>query len=310
MKAIFCFRQTLADLELLSCTDLAQRWGTSSRRGLHAPAPLEEQCHFRELMADGAVQQVCDKDAVLQQLLAAAPDSGLALHIQGRRNAAKAKKDSAGVLCCLRSLATKELVVAAMHLVVPPPSNVSEFYWQHVAISPAASAELCEATKDQMGHQWKSARRLRITASEAHQWFTYEGDSWDSKVERHFMSHFSGSAATKYGQDNEKPAVLAYEKQQGEQVMTCGLVVPPGAPWLGCSPDGVVCDNDGVPVKLLEVKCPVMGKEHTTQDMACCPPSFLEASGENIVLKRRNRYFSQVQLTMAILDVDVCDLAV
>ena len=149
-----------------------------------------------------------------------------------------------------------------------------------------------------------------VTASQAHQWFTYEGEAWKEKVERHCTSNFSGTAATRYGQACEPYAVAAYSKQYGFEVKRCGLIVPPGAPWLGCSPDGVICDAAGVPVRLLEVKCPVSGKERGVQEMACYPPPFLTASGENLLLRRRNPYYSQVQLTMAILDLDVCDLAV
>ena len=136
------------------------------------------------------------------------------------------------------------------------------------------------------------------------------GGAWTEKVERHCTSNFSGTAATRYGQACEPYAAAAYSKQYGFQVKRCGLIVPPGAPWLGCSPDGVVCDAAGVPVRLLEVKCPVFGKERGVQEMACYPPPFLTANDENLLLRRRNPYYSQVQLTMAILDIDVCDLAV
>ena len=303
-------RHTLAELDLLSCTDLAQRWGTSSRRGLYAPEPLQRQCHFRELLADSAVEKVSDSQAVLRQLITAAPESGLALHLRGREDVGEVNADEA--LCCLRKHETQGFVVASMHLAMPPPSGIDDddFYQSHVNMSPVNSAKLCQETQSQTGHKWANARRVRITASEAHQWYTYVGDAWKDKVERHFTSRFSGSVATRYGQEHEKAAIAAYEKQQGEHVMGCGLVVPPGAPWLGCSPDGVVCDESGVPVKLLEVKCPMVGKEQGIQALASHPPAFLTADGENLKLKRKNRYFSQVQLSMAILNIRVCDLAV
>ena len=259
---------------------------------------------------DTEVLQAGCQNTILQRLISAAPESALALHLQGRMKCEEVKEDAAGTLCCLRKHSMKSVVVATMRLVVPPPTSVDDFYWSRVAVSPVASAELCQTTRYQKGHQWISARRVRITASEAHAWYTYEGEAWQGKVERHLMSRFAGTAATRYGQDNETAALLAYEKQQGERVMRCGLVVPPGAAWLGCSPDGVVCDEGGMPIKLLEIKCPLMGKEHTSLEMAVTPPPFLQASGENVELRRKNRYFSQVQLSMAILNVNACDLAV
>ena len=57
--------------------------------------------------------------------------------------------------------------------------------------------------------------------------------------------------------------------------------------------------------------CPVSGKDHGLLDMLQSnTPAFLNVRGENVQLKRKHRYFSQVQLSMAVLGVDVCDLAV
>ena len=315
MNTTYLFhRHTLADLELLSCTDLAQQWGTTARRGLHAPAPLQEQCHFRELLAD-SVQKPTNIQATLQRLIAAAPESGLALHIKGRENEGEkiiVEGEGKGRLCCLRRHSHREIIEASMHLVVPAPRGLHDsFYEARVAVTPAESAKLCQATCEQTGHAWSSARHVRITSSECHQWFTYQGDAWQEKIKRHFTSHFTGNAATKYGQSHERAAIFAYEKQQSENVVRCGLVVPPGAPWLGCSPDGIVCHADGVPQKLIEVKCPVSGKDHDLMDMLeSNMPAFLSMRGENVQLKRKHRYFSQVQLSMAILNVELCDVAV
>ena len=52
------------------------------------------------------------------------------------------------------------------------------------------------------------------------------------------------------------------------------------------------------------------GKDHGLLDMLQSnTPAFLNVRGENVQLKRKHRYFSQVQLSMAVLGVDVCDLA-
>lgn len=42
-----------------------------------------------------------------------------------------------------------------------------------------------------------------------------------------------------------------------------GFVVPPSAPFLGCSPDAVVVDDN----KLIEIKCPISGKDSTLEVM-------------------------------------------
>ena len=38
-------------------------------------------------------------------------------------------------------------------------------------------------------------------------------------------------------------------------VKTCGFMISPIWPWLGCSPDGIIFESD-IPVGRLEIKCP------------------------------------------------------
>jgi putative phage-type endonuclease len=65
---------------------------------------------------------------------------------------------------------------------------------------------------------------------------------------------FSGNAATQWGSENEKNAILAYEIATGELVMSCGdkqgFVIHPEYDWLGCTPDGYAGD------RVIEAKCP------------------------------------------------------
>ena len=86
---------------------------------IHAPAPLREQCHFRELLAGEAVQQPRNIPEALQRLIATAPETALSLHMKGRENMRETAVESEGKgrLCCLRQYDYKEVLKASMQLV-------------------------------------------------------------------------------------------------------------------------------------------------------------------------------------------------
>ena len=45
-------------------------------------------------------------------------------------------------------------------------------------------------------------------------------------------------------------------------VKKCGFIINPQWPWLGCSPDGIVFEND-IAVGCIEVKCPYSKRDMT-----------------------------------------------
>ena len=64
-------------------------------------------------------------------------------------------------------------------------------------------------------------------------------------------------AALKWGLENESVAIEEYLKQKSllpTAIESCGLVVNPEYPWLGCSPHGIIVEN-GSPADGIEVKC-------------------------------------------------------
>lgn len=110
----------------------------------------------------------------------------------------------------------------------------------------------------------------------------------------------------------------------GTTVIECGLCVSQGNPWLACSPDGLVFENDQK--KLIEIKCPIigthlfsnnddnkrsicLGKEKPVEE---CLDSlkFLTWTGNGYVLKKKHHYYAQVQLCMCILNITRCDFVI
>ena len=62
-------------------------------------------------------------------------------------------------------------------------------------------------------------------------------------------------AALRWGIDPEDIAIQQYSGTNMHIVKKCGFVINPTWPWLGCSPDGIIFEND-IPVGSLEIKCP------------------------------------------------------
>ena len=117
------------------------------------------------------------------------------------------------------------------------------------------------------------------------------------------------SAPTTYGVSNEKIARQMYIKQSTAHVHTCGLVVNPEFPFLGASPDGIVCD--GGATGIVEIKCPysirdlkipaaVASAEH--RHLVC-----LEKQGAIIQLKRDHILWYQVQGQLLVTGAPFCD---
>ncbi|CAN7994121.1 unnamed protein product [Ixodes pacificus] len=124
-------------------------------------------------------------------------------------------------------------------------------------------------------------------------------------------SHRSAATLRRHTANGQSPikARQKYEATRQVQVFTCGLIVSPSNPWLGCSPDGVLFDG-GRPAKLLEIKCPTKGQTMSAKALlATC--DFLQKDDAGIyMLKVHHTHYAQVQLGMALLDVRTCDLVV
>ena len=69
-----------------------------------------------------------------------------------------------------------------------------------------------------------------------------------------------------WGLNNEENATLKckdqVENKENVVIKSCGLVVSPKWPWLGCSPDGVLLQCEEC-IGCLEIKCPYLKKDMT-----------------------------------------------
>lgn len=89
--------------------------------------------------------------------------------------------------------------------------------------------------------------------------------------------------------------------------METGLIISQVNPWLAYSPDGVIVQKE-VPVSLLEIKCPLKGKDSDLQQTVenqIGSGRCLERKDGNIVVKKNHKYYGQVQLGMTVLNLKV-----
>lgn len=144
---------------------------------------------------------------------------------------------------------------------------------------------------------------MRITASISYQLFTYARNraaDWDKKLQNTLLSTFKGNRYTYYGKTNEPIAMELFRKkiEKGVLLKDLGLIINSSIPWMGFSPDGILC-VDGE-MSLLEIKCPDAGsKIDTDQDELLAKLSCLKKKADGKYgLKESHPYFGQMQTGM------------
>nr|XP_055074608.1 uncharacterized protein LOC129454122 [Misgurnus anguillicaudatus] len=170
------------------------------------------------------------------------------------------------------------------------------------------------ATKEQANSQdWHKYRIGRITSTTLYHVCTAnETEKTDlvEKIMQYNQQDLSHVPAVNWGKNNEDIARKQYIKEmkakhQNFNVDLCGLVMLPGNPHLGASPDGIAnCTCCGKVA--VEIKCPYKyreGLKGISEDPYFC-------LDENFQLKKAHQYYHQVQLHMFVCNVQSCDFVV
>lgn len=273
--------------------------------------------------------------SIRAELVKAAPNSSLAKHKSRQRKPAAAVDSDANVTCffttvfahdrvnaSLREFSTFQFFEAVNEATTVKLKRFSlanltpkerEFYEQKVCVSHEKAKQVCQRTVTQSCTLWHSERRKRITGSVCRELYTFsetEKYTWEAKLNRMYCrDSFVGNKATAYGIMNEPVALEEYEATHQAKVSRLGLVISPEVPWLGYSPDGISRQRN---MKiLLEVKCPVLGKNHSIVNLVKEKKlPYIVLDGEKYVLKLAHKYYSQVQLGMLVLNMDICHFVV
>lgn len=166
--------------------------------------------------------------------------------------------------------------------------------------------KICEDTRNWYAC-WRKERQYRITGSICYSLFTYSHNknaNWVKKCQDTFFIKNFKSDYTEYGKNTEAEARKAFVESTKINVVEVGLVVSKQNPWLTYSPDGVIFDHFK-PAALLGIKCPFIGKteniEATVNNQV--NKCLFKSNEQIILLEKKHRYYGQIQLGMAVLNV-------
>ena len=164
---------------------------------------------------------------------------------------------------------------------------------------------------------WHRIRRWYVTASKCKRVSGIKSvQAYYTLLKERLFEKTIDTAAMKYGRKHEKTAFIVYrdvmKEQSAMKVVESGFWVNPEYPGFGASPDGLVYDGEKF-VGVVEIKCPITvqdihpgdAMEHLTKKQLntfCCK----EKDGV-LKLKPTHQYYYQVQMQMAICDVNWCD---
>ncbi|KAL1478939.1 hypothetical protein MTO96_052249 [Rhipicephalus appendiculatus] len=115
------------------------------------------------------------------------------------------------------------------------------------------------------------------------------------------------SAACAYGIANEPVARKEYESKTGRKVIQVGLVISTAQPWLCCSPDGLIEDEQGI--RLLEIKAPYRCQTRPVVDQDI-NVDYLHFNAQKLQLRESHVYYTQVQVGMYVVGASTCDFYV
>ncbi|KAH9379346.1 hypothetical protein HPB48_013203 [Haemaphysalis longicornis] len=241
-------RTGIPNLELLTCTDVKQAWGKLKASPMYQARELQELCHVQpqpRLHFSAEEQQ-----AIRERLIKALPQSALALHFHGRMQQATGPPPPALVPT------TKEHALLAhmleqdmdpytqmlfhdaafqdalkLKIYIFSAQDLSEaeqsFYSKHVAVSEAQAVTMLAETRSQENTKWHRERKVRITGSKCHEYFTFvpkENRSWEEKISAMMADTFRGNDATRYGKESEPEATATYENLMANEVTQVGFL--------------------------------------------------------------------------------------
>ncbi len=172
------------------------------------------------------------------------------------------------------------------------PEDWGQFYVDSVKISKDQIESLCKMTISQgQSKLWRTERKTRITASRAHKILRARSDH--KRIE-YFLDHKSLEHIhhVRRGIELEPVALKKYQDTFGYEICKVGMVVKDQQFWLAASPDAIFKDAQGE-ISVLEIKCP------ENLDVPWV------ANGE---LKKKDQYYTQIQITMYVCNTSSADL--
>lgn len=162
---------------------------------------------------------------------------------------------------------------------------------------------------------WESCRQFRITGSRCFGLYTFNKNQktdaqWSLKASRYFWPKSFINKFVKHVIEYESTARNLYIKNTNQTILECGLVTNPNKPWLGYTPDGVIVNNENIPIKIIEIKCPFNGRTSSIIDLINDLKYIIKNQDGSYSLKPNHSFYAQIQLGLVLLDVSVCDFII
>ena len=174
------------------------------------------------------------------------------------------------------------------------------------------SEEVEQSTRDQSNsNRWFKEREQRLTASNFGFVMQRKANPSVPFLRSIFEKKNVRAPALQHGKKHETAAKEEYlKKKEGAHLHECGLVVHKEMPFLGASPDAVVC-QDGES-GIIEVKCPYSARDMTIEEACKLTKFFLRQHPEtkDINLNENHLHYAQVQGQLLITGANFCDFVV
>ena len=181
------------------------------------------------------------------------------------------------------------------------PAATQTFYKSSIELMPGEEVKIFEQTlKQTLDERWYKERKHRMTSTKAHKIVggrkavTRIGYMYPKK-ENKMKDHKN----FRYGREMEPTAKAVYEEIYNTKVHPAGLVICHEQPWLACSPDGFVIDEEQDTLTVLEVKCPITCRDAKIKDLDYLDYKLCPVEGTmKPTLKKTHEYYMQVQIQL------------
>lgn len=173
------------------------------------------------------------------------------------------------------------------------------------------STDLEIKTRAQAGNDtWYKERSHRLTASNFGKVVSRKATPSEAFLKGLFNKSNIRAASLDYGRQHEAQAKNSYLKQnKSVHIHECGLVVNNEFPFLGASPDGLICEN-GVS-GLLEIKCPYSARNMTVAEACEHIRDFpIKQQDGTFTLRKEHPYYAQVQGQLLVCGAKFCEFVV
>lgn len=157
---------------------------------------------------------------------------------------------------------------------------------------------------------WYKERSHRLTASNFGKVMSKKTTPSEAFLKGLFTRSNIRAASLDYGRQHEAQAKNRFLKQhKSVHFHECGLVVNNEFPFLGASPDGLVCENGET--GLLEIKCPYTARNMTVSEACELLRDFpLQQQDGSIALRIEHAYYAQIQGQLLICGAQFCEFVV